>query len=222
MKIGINLVGVSYNSGNEGRYRNYKDSLHSFQSKIVEPLKDKGYEIYFYLFTYDSEKKLDILKSYQPVKKFKFLDKEFNKKGGGDQSSSNMKMISYSYIQSLERIKDEELDLIISTRFDIDFNVNLFEEFDFDFSKCNFLWREPEYTDLPIVSDTFIVFPGNMTQNLINAINTMETTPPQGVNVAMHNIYLPMCDEVGKENVKIVCDDFHRSHTNPYFKLTRK
>jgi hypothetical protein len=92
----------------------------------------------------------------------------------------------------------------------------------YDWTKCNFLWREPEFTHIPIVSDTFIVFPHHMTQNLINSIHRMETNPPHRVGVAMHNIYVPMCDEVGKENVKIVCDEFHKSNINPYFILTRR
>ena len=65
--------------------------------------------------------------------------------------------------------------------------------------------------ELPIVSDTFYVFPHSMTENFIEAIINMETNPPHGVNVAMHNMYLPMCELVGKENVKWVCDKFYSS-----------
>ena len=75
--------------------------------------------------------------------------------------------------------------------------------------------------ELPIVSDTFYVFPHSMTENFIEAIINMETNPPHGVNVAMHNMYLPMCELVGKENVKWVCDEFYSSLINPLYKLTR-
>ena len=88
-------------------------------------------------------------------------------------------------------------------------------------NKCNYLWREPEFTHVPIVSDTFIVFPHSMTKNLIDAIIEMETNPPHGVGVAMHNIYIPMCNQVGKDNVKIVCNEFKQSHTNDLYTLTR-
>jgi hypothetical protein len=30
-----------------------------------------------------------------------------------------------------------------------------------------------------------------------------------------------MCNQVGKDNVKIVCDEFKRSHMNDLYKLTR-
>jgi hypothetical protein len=115
----------------------------------------------------------------------------------------------------------EDLDLVISTRFDISFNINPFEKFYFEFDKFNFLFREPEYMELPIVSDTFYVFPHSMTENLINAIIEMESNPPHGVNVAMHNMYIPMVNQVGELNVKWVCDEFYSSLINPLYKLTR-
>jgi hypothetical protein len=220
MRIGINLVGVSYNDGIYGRYRNYEDALYGFMTNIVNPLKEAGHEISFYLFTYDSPKKEDIIKTYNPTKST-FLDPNYNKMGGGDVLEQTMKIISVTYINSLNELVNENLDLIISTRFDISFNFNPFKEFNFEFDKFNFLFREPEYIELPIVSDTFYVFPHSMTENFIEAIINMETNPAHGVNVAMHNLYLPMCEQVGTENVKWVCNEFYSSLKNPLYKLTR-
>ena len=220
MKIGINLVGVSYNDGNIGRYRNYMDAIEGFTNNVINPLKEAGHEIIYYLFTYDSPKRDEIISAYNP-KKYTFLDLNYNKFGGGDLIENRMKIISLTYINSLNELIDEDLDLVISTRFDINFFKNPFEEYPYDFTKCNFLWREPEYIHLPIVNDTFIVFPHKMTDNLINAIIQMETNPPHGVNVAMHNIYLPMVEQVGNENVKWVCDDFINAISNNLYKLMR-
>jgi hypothetical protein len=220
MKIGINLVGVSYNDGTIGRYRNYEDALEGFMTNIVNPLIEEGHEVFCYLFTYDSPKREDILKTYTPVKST-FLDPNYNKMGGGDVLENTMKIISLTYINSLYELKNEDLDLVISTRFDISFNKNPFKEYEYDFNKCNYLWREPEFIHIPIVSDTFIVFPHSMTKNLIDAIIEMETNPPHGVGVAMHNIYIPMCNQVGEDNVKIVCNEFKRSHINDLYTLTR-
>lgn len=220
MKIGINLVGVSYNDGTIGRYRNYEDALDGFMTNVVNPLKEEGHEIKFYLFTYDSPKKEDIIKTYNP-EKYTFLDPNYNKFGGGDKLENQMKIISITYINSLNELLDEDLDLVISTRFDISFNINPFDKFYFEFNKFNFLFREPEYVELPIVSDTFYVFPHNMTEDLINGIIEMESNPPHGVNIAMHNMYLPMCNQIGKDNVKWVCDEFYSSLENPFYKLTR-
>jgi len=221
MKIGISLVGVSYHDGSQYRYRNFEDAIEGFEKYITTPLREQGHDVEYYTFTYSSEKDEQVLKTYKP-KKSKFLHSGYNNLGGGDKLQNGVKIISQAYIDSLKELLDAEMDLVISTRFDISFLKNPFLEYDYDLSKCNFLWREPEYTHLPIVSDTFIVFPHHMTQNLIDAIMEMETNPPFGVGVAMHNIYLPMCNQVGKDNVKIVCDEFKRSDINDLYKLTRK
>lgn len=220
MKIGINLVGVSYNDGS-GRYRNYEDAINGFMSNVVEPLKEDGHEIKFYIYSYDSIKRNDILKAYQPVKKYHFTDPIYNTLGGGDKLPNGLKAISSNYINSLEQLKNEDLDLVISTRFDINFLKNPFKKYSFDFSKFNFLWREPEFTHLPIVNDTFIVFPYSMLGNVIESIIEMESIPPYGINIAMHNWYLPMVKQVGEDNVQWVCDEFVNAISNDLYKLMR-
>ena len=221
MKIGINLVGVSYNDGKIGRYRSYEDALVGFYKNIINPLKDDGHDVSFYLFSYDSIKKQDIIKTYQPVKKFTFVDPNYNKFGGGDKTPTGVKLMSLTYLNSLEQLLGEDLDLVISTRFDISFEKNPFKEYEYDFNKCNYLWREPEFTHIPIVSDTFIVFPYSMLENLMAAIMEMEINPPHGIGHGMHNIYVPMCNQVGIDNVKIVCNEYNRSDINNLYKLTR-
>lgn len=222
MKIGINLVGVSYNDGKVGRYRNYKDAIDSLYENVVNPLKEEGHEIYFYIFSYNSERAEDVLSDYQPVKKAKFFESDYKKYGGGDKVNSEIKIMSVMYLNSLEELLGEDLDVVISTRFDINFFRNPFKEYEYDFTKCNFLWREPEFEHLPIVNDTFIVFPHFMTKNLINAIFELELNPPHGVNVGLHNLYLPMVNQVGKENVQWLDDEFKTIQTNTLYKVTRK
>ena len=220
MKIGVNLVGVSYNDG-YGRYRNYEDAINGFKSNVINPLIEEGHEIKYYIYSYDNKKRTDIINSYTPLQKYTFTHPTYNTMGGGDKLPNGLKAISSTYINSLEQLKDEDLDLVISTRFDINFFKNPFKQYPYDFNKFNFLWREPEYTHLPIVNDTFVVFPYSMLDNVINSINQMETNPPYGVNVAMHNWYLPMVNEVGKENVQWVCDEFVNAINNDLYKLMR-
>lgn len=220
MKIGINLVGVSYNDGSIGRYRNYEDALEGFMNNVINPLKEDGHDIFFYLFTYDSPKKEDIIKTYNP-KKYTFLDPNYNKFGGGDVLENSMKIISITYINSLNELINEDLDLVISTRFDISFNINPLKELNYELGKFNFLFREPVFKTIPLVSDTFYVFPHSMTEKFIEAIIEMETNPEQGVNIAMHNMLRPIQNKVGEENVKYVCDEYYSSLENPFYKLTR-
>jgi len=62
MKIGINLVGVSYNNAiTGGRLRNYEDAIENFHTYIVEPFREKGYNVQFYLYSYENEKQDKII-----------------------------------------------------------------------------------------------------------------------------------------------------------------
>ena len=46
MKIGINLVGVSYNDGAHGRYRNYEDAIDGFITNVINhPQFYNGYNM---------------------------------------------------------------------------------------------------------------------------------------------------------------------------------
>jgi len=219
LKIGINLVGVSYNDGIFGRYRNYKDAINEFFAHIINPLKEEGHEISFYLCTYDNIKIKELEKDYQP-KNLVIAPSTYNYLGGGDKMGG-YKAISSLYITSLGQLQNENLDLIISTRFDIKFLKNPFKEYNFDFTKFNFLWREPEFTHLPIVNDTFVVFPYNMLGNVIDSIYEMEINPSYNVNIAMHNWYLPMVNQVGSNKIQWVEEEFINTITNNLYILTR-
>jgi len=221
MKIGINLVGVSYNDGTIGRYRNYENAIDGFTTNVINPLKEEGHSIQYYIFSYDSIKRNDIINAYQPVIKSEFIHPTYNTLGGGDRLPNGMKAISSTYMSSLEQLKNEDLDLVISTRFDINFFKNPLKEYPYDFTKFNFLWREPLLHNLPLVNDTFVVFPYSMLDSVIESIKEMEFNPPQKVNIAMHNWYLPMVNQVGKDNVQWVCDEFVNAIDNNLYKLMR-
>jgi hypothetical protein len=212
MKIGINLVGVSFDDGTYYRYRNFEDSIESFYEFVVNPLKEEGHDVYFYLCTYDSIKKNDILASYQPISNYVFLEKE------GAHSTG---MIP-TYLHSLDQLKEETLDLVISTRYDIKFFKSPFKEYKFDYNKMNFLWREPELIHCPLVNDTFIVFPHKMVEAFQQAITLMYTDSHRSCTVAMHNLYTPMVQLVGENNVQWVDDEFKTIHDNNLYTLTRK
>ena len=223
MRIGINLVGVSYNSAKEGgRLRNYEDAIENFHTYIVEPLREKGHEVQFYLYSYENEKQDKIVNDYIPCIKSQFVKPDYNKLGGGASVSEGYKVMSVSYLNSLEQLKNEDLDLVISTRYDIKFFQNPFEVYDYDFDKMNFLWREPEFMDLPIVNDTFLVFPYKMLDSVKDSIIEMEDNPPHGKNIAMHNWYLPMVNQVGEDKVQWVDDRFATALENKLYILTRK
>jgi len=222
MKIGINLVGVSYNDGlNGGRYRNYEDAVGGFMTNVINPLKEEGHEISFYIYSYDNIKKNDILEAYQPIKKYHFSDLINLTLNGTTKLPSGFQIISEKIINSLDELKNENLDLVISTRFDINFFKNPFKEYQYDFTKFNFLWREPLHTHIPVINDVFVVFPHSMLNNVIESIKELEFNPPFDIKTAMHNWYLPMVNQVGKNKVQWVCNDFPNSISNDVYKLMR-
>ena len=74
MKIGINLVGVSYNNAIEGgRLRDYENSIQNFYKNVVNPLRKDGHEVKFYLFSYKNEKQDKIVEDYSPAVKHTFI-----------------------------------------------------------------------------------------------------------------------------------------------------
>jgi len=82
MKIGINLVGVSYNNAKEGgRLRNYENSIQNFYKNVVNPLREDGHEVKFYLFSYKNEKQDKIVEDYSPTIKHQFIEQQLNKLG---------------------------------------------------------------------------------------------------------------------------------------------
>tara|TARA_B100001758_G_C18166290_1_gene481818 strand:- start:92 stop:772 length:681 start_codon:yes stop_codon:yes gene_type:complete len=224
MKIGINLNGVSYHDGSSYRKRIYTDSIDNLMKNVVNPLKEKGHEVSFYVFTYDTEKSEDVERDYNPVKSTYVSESyKFNQATSGDRLSNGWRMMTITTVNSLHQLKEEDLDLVISTRFDINFKQNPFEVYDYDFTKCSFLWREPEFMDLPIVNDTFIVFPYHMLDSMIESFVEQEVNPPGGVNPGNHNLYVPMVKRVGEDNVVWVQEGFgEKTVDNDLYKLERE
>jgi len=231
MKIGLNLRGVSYSCGNtsDGRYRNYEDSLEGFTTNIITPFLEGGHDLSTYIFTYENIKKDDILKAYPNIKKATFVEENYNKFFANINLPPELfKIQALTAINSLNQLLGEDLDIVIMTRFDISFHKNPFKVYNFDFTKCNFLWREPEYHDFPIVNDNFIVFPHSMVQTMIDCIIEMELSPPRGVSIGLHNFYIPLVNRVGTERVQWVDDrfvgaynDIRTPHANDLFTLFR-
>ena len=106
MKIGINLVGVSYNNAVEGgRLRDYENSIQNFYKNIVNPLREDGHDVKFYLFSYSNEKQNKIIEDYSPAIKHTFVEPDYNKLGGGDRVGNGMKVMTVSYLNSLQQLK---------------------------------------------------------------------------------------------------------------------
>jgi hypothetical protein len=215
MKIGISLTGVSYDDGSIYRYRNYEDSVKEFYKYVINPLREKGHDVKIYIYTYDTIKTNDVLSAYKPIIKSKFINqKEQILIPGTTVQGHNL-------INGLRDMIGEDLDLIIKARFDIQFFQNPFEVYNWDFEKINFLWREPYREDLPLLNDTFFTFPYSMLESVIQGILDCELNPYDNCKVALHNLYRPLINLVGENNVIWLDNEFKTAQQNQLYKLTR-
>ena len=224
MKIAINLVGVSYTE--LGRTRKYTDSYDSFVEYILAPLKEQGHDISFYLSTYDSDKKDEIIQTYNPVKST-FLDRNLALLGGGDLidiDNTKIFIMAHNYLNSLLQLKEanSDIDVVVSTRFDMLWKTNPFTKFSVHFDKFNFLFRDSIYTDYPLVCDTFYVFPYRMLDDIILAFKEWVYNPYNGLTIGLLNLHYPLTQIIGSENINIMCDEFLKSDYNPIYDLKRK
>ena len=225
MNIALNIAGVSYNDGTRGgRYRNYETALDSMYEFVINPLRAEGHTLTTHLCTYPSEKSAKLQRDYDATTYTELWSEDipYNQLGGGDRVDGRWKAISKTFYDSLTAIESlSNYDVVISTRFDIKFHQNPFKVYQFDWTKCNFLWRESEYVHLPIVNDTFIVFPHHMIAHMKQAIHIMETNPPNGVSIGMHNLYLSLAQVISPNEIQWVCDEFVTSIDNILYTLTR-
>lgn len=71
------------------------------------------------------------------------------------------------------------------------------------------------------MNDIFIVFPHKILEPFFDAVVEMETNPPHGVNSAMHNLYLPMVNQVGENGVVWLDYEFKSEVDNSLYKPER-
>jgi hypothetical protein len=215
MKIGISLAGVSYDDGSVYRHRNYEDSINQFYKYIINPLSEQGHDVKIYIYTYDTLKTNDVLESYKPISKSQFINQN------EQILITGTTVQGHNLINGLRDMVGEDLDLVIKSRFDIQFFKNPFEVYNWDFEKINFLWREPYREDLPLLNDTFFTFPYSMLESVIQGILDCELNPYDNCKVALHNLYRPLINLVGENNVIWLDNEFKTAQQNQLYKLTR-
>jgi hypothetical protein len=103
MKIGLNIVGKSYVPNER---RDWTVSIANIKKSIID-VYNPEHSVYVYMCTYETETTNQLIEQYKPVKTTLL-----------DFSSSEQRL---TYIKSLKELLNEDLDIIISTRFDIFF-----------------------------------------------------------------------------------------------------
>ena len=201
MKIGLNIVGISYNKETK---KDWKDS--NIKQTLIECLNQK-YEVETYITTYMHNELLELIKHY---------DSKITTIIKSDKSEQIL-----TYIKSLKQLVNEDLDVIISTRFDIFFNQN-FDELNFDFFKFNFLFKETDWWDnYKFTTDNFYIFPKEYLQNFIECIEELYKTPPRNNCKDMHGMYNFISKKISEDNIHFISDNHMISNVNEFYKLTR-
>jgi hypothetical protein len=190
MKIAINIAGLSHNDLGNGMHT-YKDAYENLFKNVVNPLKENN-DIKIYLYTYDTHEKDNILQAYKPTK-YTILEPANN---------NSAEIAANTYIDSLEKLKDEDIDFIITTRFDLDIRCNI----DIDFKKFNFLFKESNHwNDSYLTTDTFYAFPKDMLDDVI--ISLKETWFGKNTHFCpglFHCLYRFLVNRIDESNIHFI------------------
>jgi hypothetical protein len=210
MKIGISIVGISHldeekaNSrdrvGRIGRVRKFDCCPPNINTNLIEPFK-KEHDVSVYLTTYPHEYMDKLLEMYQPTKYFL---KDFG--------SSFMQQ---TYSESLLQLIDEDLDFIISTRFDILFSKNM-KELPYNFEKMNVLFKEKGCNHLNYTCDNFYAFPKKYIQIFSQSIGELFHS---GERNGLHGTIHQLSKHISYDNINIINPIDQLGHGNEYYYL---
>lgn len=198
MKIGINLIGLSQFYRN----RNWRRTKEEIYNKVISCWE--GHEVKVYLTTNNISQEL--LDFYKPVK-YQEVYGDISLKG--------------KYRIGLDLLKDEDLDFIITTRFDIIFFEKI-SLLNIDYNKFNFLFKEINHWDNgeKYTCDNFYAFPSKYTIPLKNTISSIDT--PR-LDPDMHHLYSYLLPTLGENNIHFITEEhsFSGSGLNPFYLLDR-
>lgn len=209
MKIGILLVGVSFGKGAYGSGKDFRQSVKNFKDTILHPLSEKN-DVRIYICTYSHEHIEELKSEYNP-EKIELLD------------YSNSNQIS-TYVHGLNMLKNEDLDFIVSTRFDIQFQQKI-TDLNVDYDKANFLYGldvlEAPWKSWEFVTDNIFMFNKKYLDSMLNSIHELVKNPPREY-VDLHGIYKKMKMFESEENLNIAIEEKgNYFNQGKYYKLIR-
>jgi hypothetical protein len=205
MKVAINIAGLSHNDLGNGIHT-YKDGYQNLFKNVINPLKENN-DIKIYVYTYDTPEKDNILQTYKPTK-YTILESTNN---------NSAEIAANTYIDSLEKLKDEDIDFIITTRFDLDISCNI----GIDFKKFNFLFKELNHWDEAyLTTDTFYAFPKDMLDDVI--ISLKETWLGKNTHFCpglFHCLYRFLVKRIGESNIQFIDNEESTIEISNKFRL---
>jgi hypothetical protein len=205
MKIGINICGVAKDYTGENRRIDWIYCFYRIKQNIIDCWKENGHEVKVYITTYDFGGEVELLlKEYAP---FKYQILKYEEIYPIYEGGSRL------YIQKLshELLKDEDLDIIVDTRFEVIFYKPI-TEYNIDFNKINFLFKELYTKDL--VADIIFIYPKNMLEDLIEFFEDKIKIYKHGGDRSMHDFHKRMIAKRGEDSVHLMTDEICLSYNH--------
>jgi hypothetical protein len=217
MKIAIVLTGVTHGYVEDTcKYdvpRNFYDCAPNIKKFLIDPLKEQFNDVKIYLTTYENEVINDVIDFYKPNKCTLVPYKD-------------SQMIT-TYLSSMESLKDEDIDFIFSTRFDILFKSKI-TTWNINYSKFNVTFKEAdtymteEEKNFNFTSDCIFAFPKRYLGSLkIGLREAWQFHPQPYFRKNMHPVAYNVSKIIGNYNINFLTDKKMTSDDNDFFILYR-
>jgi hypothetical protein len=197
MKIALNLIGIS----SQLRNRDWNRTKLGIKEKAIDCWAEQGHEVKTYLVSNIVEDKM--VDFYKPTK-----------------FQTTYAFYKEKYIIALEQLKDQDVDFIICTRFDIVF-FNKLSTWNIDFNKFNFLFREINhfYDGRKWTCDNFYAFPKCYLEEFKQSISDPNNDIFKGM---LHdNVCLNLEKLIGENNIHFIQEEERYSGYNNLYILDR-
>jgi hypothetical protein len=128
-----------------------------------------------------------------------------------------------TFLSGLCLVEEEELDVLITTRFDIHFNQKI-TDLKPDFDKFNFMFKEKGMWEThKFVGDTTFVFPFRYLYDLYDAVAELHTEDIYPQHRFMHHVYQYLVKRIPEEKINFLAGEEQAfSHDNRFYGLKRK
>jgi hypothetical protein len=127
----------------------------------------------------------------------------------------SLSFMQKTYCESLRQLLDQNLDFIISTRFDILFEKDM-STLNYDYDKMNVLFREKNHNHLNFTCDNYFAFPKKMIRQFSDSIMELFNS---GQTNGLHGTVHHLSTKIGYENIKILDKNDQLGKDNIYYYL---
>ena len=213
MKIGFGFYGITDGTDERTGYsRNYKHCWNGIQKYLIQPFVDRGNESVIYASTYPFTTKESELEFISTVKPKKILYSDF---------ATSDAFTSKSALH--DACVDEDLDVIIFTRFDIHFTKIIANE-DIDFTKFNFLFPEDEnwWRSHRFACDCFYIWNHKYSNSVKDAMRETYGWPRGTFYPDTHGLINFLDKKIPPTELHFISKICEISNVNTFYTLCRK